>query len=69
MRLEEALAASTVGAAGLPAVEDVIRCRDGTTWWWLNDHYIQRDQPLAERILSSDGWHPIKPIKPRRSPE
>ena len=63
MTFDEAVAASTVGAAAIPAVEDIVRTKDGTTWWWLQDRYVQRDKPLGEKILSSNGWHPIQPIK------
>lgn len=65
MKLDEAIAASTVQAAGLPAVEDIIRCKNGTTWWWVQTRYIQRDKPLSDTILDSDAWHPIQPIRPR----
>lgn len=67
MTFDDAVAASTVGAAAFPAVEDIVRLKDDTTWWWLQDHYVQRDKPLGEKILSSDGWHPIQPIKPNRA--
>ena len=64
MKLKEALDASTVGAASFPNVEDIIHCRDGTTWWWLQTRYILRDKPLSEGLRQADGWNPIKPIRP-----
>lgn len=66
MTFDDAVAASTVGAAALPAVEDIVRTKDGTTWWWLQDRYVQRDRPLKPSLLESDDWHPIQPIKPHR---
>lgn len=61
MTLEEAIAASSVGAAAIPGVEDIIRYADGNTWWWLKDKYVKRDKPPSQKILESDGWHPFEP--------
>ena len=60
MRLEEALNASSIGAAAIPAVEDIIYFRDGRTLWWLQDGYKDRGRPPGPKILESDGWHPFE---------
>ena len=65
MTLEDAIAASTVRAAAFPTVEDIIRCENGATWWWLQTRYVQRDRPLSPRILASNDWHPVQPIELR----
>lgn len=63
MTLEEALAASTVNSAAFPNVEDIVyRGFDQQVYWWLGSSYRMRDKPLPERVMTSDGWHPIQPI-------
>lgn len=63
MTLEEALAASTVNSAAFANVEDIVyRGFDRRVYWWLGSRYVMRDKPLPERVITSDGWHPIQPI-------
>ena len=60
MRLEDALNASSIGAAALPAVADIVHCREGRTYWWLNTRYVDRGVQLHEGLLQSDNWHPFE---------
>jgi len=60
VRLEEALNASSIGAAAFPLVEDIVYFRDGTTFWWLGTRYVDRDKPPRQAILEADGWHPYE---------
>ena len=66
LTLDEAIDASTVNAAAFTAMQDIVRCGDGTTWWWLGKRYVKRDKPVSQRVLESDGWYPIQPIRPVR---
>ena len=60
MTLDEAIAASTIGAAAIPNVEDIVRFADGSTFWWLQTRYIKRSVSLPTRILESNDWHPYE---------
>lgn len=60
MTLQEALAASPVGAAGYPAVQDVVVMRNGQEYWWLGNGYIERSKDVPRTILNSNDWHPLK---------